>query len=178
MFEPTELMTDLASTLMEELDLTDKDSDIIESEYEKYMDLDSYQKIEFTYYGTPKAQARARITSNFTHFFDPDKSFKQFVNEQVRFAIGNDFKPISKEIYFTARFYRPTPKKLRKKDIVLAELGIIRPTTKPDLDNYEKLFYDALNGFLYTDDGVIIHGNHSKFFSCKPRVEVTILYRK
>ena len=55
MFEPTELMTDLASTLMEELDLTDKDSDIIESEYEKYMDLDSYQKIEFTYYGTPKA---------------------------------------------------------------------------------------------------------------------------
>jgi Holliday junction resolvase RusA-like endonuclease len=57
-------------------------------------------------------------------------------------------------------------------------MGVFRPLKKPDLDNYEKLFYDALHGLLYTDDSVVIKGNHEKFYSCKPRVEVDILFKK
>jgi len=177
MFEPTTLMEKLAGELWEELELKDSEDEKIQSEYDKYLDESSYKKINLIYYGEPKAQARARLNSNFSHFYDPDKSFKQFVNEQIRNQLGNDFKPISKEIYFTARYYKTTPKKYNKSDRVLAELGVIRPTIKPDIDNYEKLFYDALHGILYTDDSVVIRGDHQKFYSCKPRVEVDILFK-
>jgi Holliday junction resolvase RusA-like endonuclease len=176
--EPTDLMMSLAEQLTEELGLKDKDIALIQSEWHEYLDPDNYQRIELCYYGEPKAQPRARATSNLSHFYDPGKSFKLFINESIRAQLGNDFKPISKEIYFTARFYRPTPKGAPKKTAVLMELGIIRPLVKPDLDNYEKLLYDSLLHLLYKDDSVITKGNHEKFYSCKPRVEIEILFRK
>lgn len=178
MFEPNELMLKLTDQLIEELGLTDKEEEKVDESINDYMNKDSYQSINLIYYGEPKAQARARLSSNFSHFYDPDKSFKQFVNEQIRNQLGSDFKPISKEIYFTARYYKTTPKKYGRTDRVLAELGVLRPIVKPDIDNYEKLFYDALHGLLYTDDSVVIRGDHQKFYSCKPRVEVEILFKK
>lgn len=177
MQEPTDLMFKLSDEIASELNLNDKETTYIENEYEKYLDPKSYRHITCTYYGEPKAQARARATGNFSHFYDPDKSFKQFLNEQIRYELGNAFKPIISEIYFTARFYKTTPKKYKRRDMVLCELGVIRPTVKPDIDNYEKLVYDGLKGLLYTDDSLIIHGSHTKYFSCKPRVELEIYFR-
>lgn len=178
MFDTTELMEELALQTMQELSLKEKDNLEIEKEYEAYLDLSNYEKIELTYYGEPKAQPRARASSNLNHFYDPGKSFKLTISEALRAQLGNNFKPIDNEIYFTARFYKPFPKTTPKKKQVLMELGAIRPTTKPDLDNYEKLLYDALLNVLYRDDSVVVHGNCSKFFSCKPRVEIEILFRK
>lgn len=178
MFEPTELMSDLAGQLFEELNLKEKDRDILTDEYNAYMDPDSYERIELVYYGEPKAQPRARTTGNLSHFYDPGKSFKLYINEAIRAQLGNNFKPISKDIYFKARFYRPSPKNAPKKTAVLMELGIVRPLVKPDLDNYEKLLYDALLNLLYKDDAIVVKGDHEKFYSCKPRVEIEILFRK
>lgn len=178
MFEPTDLMNDLAAQLAEEYGLKPKDLESIQEEYESYMDKDSYQTINITYYGEPKAQPRARVASNLSHFYDPGKSFKHTINEAIRCELGNNFIPINKEIYFTARYYKPIPKSIGKKNAVLMELGIIRPLNKPDLDNYEKLLYDALLNLLYRDDSVVVHGHHDKFYSCKPRVEIEIIFRK
>jgi Holliday junction resolvase RusA-like endonuclease len=178
MIEPTDLMNQLAQEVMDELGVTDKEYAQIEKAHADYFDESTYEKMSFVYYGEPKAQARARAVSNLSHFYDPSKSFKQYINEQVRHQLGNNFKPISKEIYFTARYYRTTPKGESRVNKILAEMGVFRPLKKPDLDNYEKLFYDALHGLLYTDDSVVIKGNHEKFYSCKPRVEVDILFKK
>ncbi|BDH16408.1 MAG: hypothetical protein [Bacteriophage sp.] len=178
MFTPTDLMYKLAESQISDLNLKDKEITEIESLLEEYLDDDTYKAINITYYGEPKAQARARASSNLNHFYDPSKSFKLVINEAIRNELGNDFKPINSEIYFEARYYKPFPKSTSKKNQVLMELGVVRPTNKPDLDNYEKLLYDALLNVLYLDDSIVVSGNHQKFFSCKPRVEITIKFRK
>lgn len=178
MFEPTDLMFQLAEELAEESNLRPKETAALHAEYLEYADPANYTTINLVYYGEPKAQPRARATGNLNHFYDPGKSFKLFINEAIRVQLGNDFKPVTKEMYFNAKFYRPTPKSVSKKNAILMELGAIRPTVKPDLDNYEKLLYDALLHLLYKDDSVVVRGHHEKFYSCKPRVEIEIIFRK
>nr|WP_286673097.1 RusA family crossover junction endodeoxyribonuclease [Bacillus subtilis] len=55
-----------------------------------------------------------------------------------------------------------------------AENGLLRPTTKPDVDNYVKGVKDALNHLIYKDDSQVVDLKVSKFYSEEPRVEVMI----
>ena len=52
--------------------------------------------------------------------------------------------------------------------------GKIRPTKRPDIDNVAKAIYDSLNKVAYHDDAAIVESRISKFYSDRPRVEVTI----
>ena len=178
MFEPTELMFELAQSTVDEINLKDKDLELINEHLEAYLNPENYEVINITYLGEPKAQPRARVSSNLNHFYDPGKSFKLTIAEAISAQLGKGFKPLDQAIYFTARFYKPYPKSTSRKNSVLMELGVIRPTSKPDLDNYEKLLYDSLLNLLYRDDSVVVHGNHQKFFSAKPRVEIEIKFTK
>lgn len=56
----------------------------------------------------------------------------------------------------------------------LAELGQIRPVTKPDADNYAKGPLDAMKGIIWKDDGQIVDLIARKFYSSKPRIEITV----
>ena len=47
-------------------------------------------------------------------------------------------------------------------------------TSKPDRDNIEKLYLDALNGLVWKDDALIADGRCAKFWAPVPRVEVTV----
>ena len=177
MFPATDTMFDLAEQTIADLNLKEKDIAAINAEYEQYLAEENYKVITVTYHGEPKAQPRARASSNLNHFYDPGKSFKLTLSEAIRAELGNNFKPLDTEIYFTARYYKPFPKSTPKSKQVLMELGAIRPLGKPDPDNYEKLLYDALLHVLYRDDSVVVHGHHQKFFSAKPRVEVEVKFR-
>ena len=59
---------------------------------------------------------------------------------------------------------------------VLAELGLIRPVKKPDFDNLAKTYSDMTQGVLLFDDALIIEGISRKWYSCKPRIEITFKY--
>lgn len=48
--------------------------------------------------------------------------------------------------------------------------------TKPDADNYAKLFNDSLTGLYWEDDSQIVKNSITKLFSNKPRIEATITY--
>ena len=50
----------------------------------------------------------------------------------------------------------------------------IRPMKKPDNDNVVKIIQDALNLVAYHDDVQIVDCQLRKFYSDRPRVEVTI----
>lgn len=178
---PSELMQELAQHQIDTINLTEKELNKVQEALDKYQDEASYKVVNMVYYGDPKAQprAKARRIGNVTSFYDPAATLKQYVLEQLVAQLGQNFVPVSKEISFTARYYRAMPKSLAGKrvDSVLAELGVIRPLSKPDLDNFEKLLYDAVKDVLYTDDGVVVHGDHEKFYSMKPRVEIEVKYR-
>ncbi|WP_153905122.1 RusA family crossover junction endodeoxyribonuclease, partial [Acinetobacter baumannii] len=70
--------------------------------------------------------------------------------------------------------YRSIPKSFSKKKTVQAEAREIRPTSKPDVDNYVKGIKDALNKVIWKDDSQIVSIVAEKFYSQKPRIEVKV----
>ena len=70
--------------------------------------------------------------------------------------------------------YFPIPKSFNKVDVLLCEMGIIRPTGKPDWDNLGKTYSDIIQPWIIKDDALIVDGESHKYYSLKPRVEITI----
>jgi Holliday junction resolvase RusA-like endonuclease len=174
LFTPTESQCDLFEQLKKELNLKESVINEIYNELEESFTESNYTVIEMTYLGIPKAQPRARYSSRLGAMYDGSKSLKQAVIEQVQHSLPKNFKPTEDAIKFNALFYLPIPKKYSKKDQLRAELGLLRPISKPDKDNLEKLLYDALKSVLYKDDSCIVGGNAEKFYSSKPRVEIKL----
>ena len=52
--------------------------------------------------------------------------------------------------------------------------GLLRPTTKPDIDNVIKAVLDGLNGVAYADDSQVVALSASKCYSDDPRVVVIV----
>lgn len=80
-------------------------------------------------------------------------------------------RPIARTIPLTVtlRFYRPYPKSMSER-----KRKISYPTTKPDVDNYIKQAFDALNGIVWEDDAQIVDCMAIKRYSGRPRLELRI----
>lgn len=48
------------------------------------------------------------------------------------------------------------------------------PSVRPDLDNYQKAVFDALNGIAWRDDSQIVALFAKKFYSPKPYVQLDV----
>ena len=72
----------------------------------------------------------------------------------------------------TIHAYYPIPKSWSKKKIMRAELGMIRPTVKPDVDNVAKAVLDGLK--LFFDDKQVTKLVIQKYYSHTPRVDVIL----
>ena len=111
-----------------------------------------WNKIEYTIYLLPKATPRPRSGKNGVFYVkgakDNKKFFKKFIED----------------------------KNMNNVEKICAELGIIRPTSKPDWDNVAKAYCDMIQGILIYDDSLIVEGNSRKFYSLKPRIEIKIEY--
>jgi Holliday junction resolvase RusA-like endonuclease len=133
--------------------------------------------IQFTVYGEPVAQGRPRFSTQggFTKAYDPAKSkdFKKYVK-----LVASEHRPdhlLDGPLKMEVKIYKSTLKSFSKKKTQQAEDGIIRPTTKPDVDNYVKGVKDALNSVIWKDDSQVVDLVISKWYSEQPRVEVTII---
>ena len=130
-------------------------------------------------YGEPVAQGRPRFSTQggFARAYDPAKSrdYKAYIRlaaaEQVS-ASG----ALCGALSLSVRVYRGIPKSLSKSKREAAERGELRPTTKPDLDNYVKGIKDALKTICWQDDSQIVayHEPFGKYYSDTPRIEVEV----
>ena len=77
-------------------------------------------------------------------------------------------------ISMTINAYYPIPKSISKKKRELMLSGEIRPTVRPDFDNVEKIFADALSGIAYKNDNQVVDSEFHKYYSDNPRTEITI----
>lgn len=132
--------------------------------------------ISFTVYGEPVAQSRPKATTinGKVRMYDPKKSrdFKDYVK-----LAASEHAPdrlLEGAIKLKVKVYKPTLKSFSKKKKVLAESGEIRPTTKPDVDNYVKGIKDALKSVIWKDDSQVTDLIVSKWYSERPRIEVEI----
>jgi Holliday junction resolvase RusA-like endonuclease len=133
--------------------------------------------IQFTVYGEPVAQGRPRATNVNGHIrmYDPKKSrdFKEYV--KLAASEHRPEKLFEGPISLVIKVYKPTLKSFSKKKKAAAEAGQLRPTSKPDVDNYAKSIKDALKNVIWKDDSQVVDLHISKWYSETPRVEITIV---
>lgn len=140
----------------------------------KYISNIKWSKISFIIYLKPKATPRARYNGNTHIFYVKDAA----INKKLfkKFAKKHNFQKIETPVKFKCVSYFPIPKSMNKIEQLLAELGFVRPITKPDWDNVGKTYSDMIQQDLLSDDSLIIEGISKKFYSSKPRVEIFIEY--
>lgn len=122
----------------------------------------------------PKATPRARANRQKNIFYvkgasNNRKRFRKFMDK-----IGCDM--IITPIKFKCDIYVNISSGMSKVEKLLAELGFIRPVNRPDWDNFGKTYSDMVQEQLVLDDSLIVEGLVRKFYSCKPRVEITLEY--
>lgn len=122
----------------------------------------------------PKSTPRPRYSGT-THSFyvkgaaDNRKRFRKFMEE-------SGLEPILTPMKISITSYLPIPSGMNKLEKLLAEMRLIRPISKPDWDNLGKTYSDMIQEKLILDDALIIEGISRKFYSLKPRIEVSISY--
>lgn len=122
--------------------------------------------------------ANARSNPGFIQVYSitgaADKKFMQ------EFKTNNDFDFLESLIYTPCSVkydaYFKTPSIFNSKEKMLAELGMIRPLSKPDFDNVEKKYSDMYTGNIWVDDSIVIESNFNKYYSELPRIEITLRY--
>lgn len=77
-------------------------------------------------------------------------------------------------VAITMRVYRSIQKTGNKALKADKESGKLRPTVKPDVDNFYKAVSDALTGVVWRDDNQIVQVNVGKWYSDEPRVELVV----
>ena len=68
----------------------------------------------------------------------------------------------------------PVPASWSRKKRADALAGIIRPTSKPDADNYAKAALDAFNQIVFVDDSQVVDLSVRKIYAETPRLVVTV----
>ena len=126
--------------------------------------------------GDVQAQQRPRVTKFGT--FDPkeSKDYKSFVR-----LVAAEHAPetlITEDIKLSIDVYRKIPKSFSKKKHQQAIDGVLRPTTKPDIDNLVKGIKDGLSKVLWHDDSQVTELVARKWYSDNPRAEVTIEWQE
>lgn len=134
--------------------------------------------IQLTIPGKPIAKQRAKTVRNkYTGqvmSFTPKETVNYanliktiYINKYGQFKLEGAIKQ-------TVNAYYPIPKSTSRKKRALMAEGKLRPTKRPDYDNIEKTFSDALESITFDNDNQIVSSRFDKWYSENPRVEIKI----
>lgn len=134
-------------------------------------------KIKFIVHGEPKGKGRPRATARngFVQMHTPTttKEAEKEVASAAMAAMGS-CKPFTGPLHVRMTIMhglRKSWSKAKKED---ALLGNIVPTIKSDIDNIIKLYFDALNGIVWTDDVQVVSVTAVKRFVSNGRVYIEV----
>ena len=121
--------------------------------------------------GRPKASARG----GFVRMYTPAKtvSYEALIGHAAHAAMRGEPLldcPVSVDMDIRC----PIPASWSQKRQRQALAGEIWPTTKPDVDNVEKVVFDAINGVVWRDDVVVVRVSKLKRYASTPGITVTI----
>ena len=122
-------------------------------------------------YGVPVAKGRPRLGKYGT--YTPEKTVNYETLVKTIYQTEGHPKHDG-AIGIIIKAYMPIPKSTSKKQRQQMIDGDIRPTKRPDWDNFGKIVSDALNGIAWDDDSQIIAGTVEKWYAEEPRAEITI----
>lgn len=129
----------------------------------------------FTLVGEPVGKARARFSRVSGTAYTPSKTrrYEDAIRKVARSEMGS-LNPLSGAVRVRLRavFSIPASWSQRKRDAALR--GEIKPTKRPDLDNVEKAWLDALNGIAYLDDAQVVEKTSEKVYGLQALVVVSV----
>ena len=145
----------------------------------KYEETEKVRRILMTLYGNPVAQGRPRFSrqGGFVKTYDPIKSkaYKALIRLELQPLLAKPgFRQCENPCRVHLLICRAIPSGFSQKKRKEAIEAKIRPTTRPDTDNYIKGILDALNGTVLKDDSIVCEINAGKIYSDKPRIEVMV----
>ena len=133
---------------------------------------------KFTVWGEPKGKGRPRFANvgKFVKTYTPEETvnFENLVKLEYMAQCRDIFFPKDVPLVLCVDYYLSIPKSESKKKRRQMEEGNILPTKKPDYDNVAKAITDSLNKIAYHDDAQIVYARVRKFYSERPRMEITI----
>jgi Holliday junction resolvase RusA-like endonuclease len=131
--------------------------------------------IEVVLAGAPMGKERVRFVRATGRTFTPERT----VNYESRLALaaqqamaGRPLFEGALQVDIVALMPVAESKPAKWKADALA--GLIRPTKKPDWDNFGKIL-DALNMVVWVDDAQIVRGEVLKFYSNRPMMAVRVM---
>ena len=150
-----------------------KNLDFFHNELKKFISREK-KVIKMVLYIIPEPTPRPRLA--FDHFYVKNSSSNNKFVEILVKSNEDIFSLVKSECKLVVNSYLPIPKSFNKIEVLLAELGIKRPSKKPDWDNLGKTYSDMIQKWIISDDAYIVDGESHKYYSLKPRVEIIIEY--
>ncbi len=129
--------------------------------------------------GEPVAKGRGRIgrmANGRPVMFTPAKTRnnENLIKMAAMVAMkGRD--PIKGAVLVRVAVYIAFPKSFSKKKLRDAEIGVIRPCVKPDLDNFIKSAMDGLNTIVFVDDNQVVELEGFKLYRAKPGMRIEVV---
>lgn len=160
--------------LCESLRLSDKDDAFITKMVKRLKGM-KRTTYKFTLYMVPEPTPRPRTSFNSRVFYvkgakDNNNLFRDIIESIETVPL------ITTATEIDIKSYLPMPKAMNRMEKFFAELGFIRVTTTPDWDNLAKAYCDMIQKNLLLNDSLIWKGTSSKYYSVKPRIEMTITF--
>ena len=118
----------------------------------------------------PVAKSRPKYSKYGTYTPKKTKEYEQYIKSEW---LKCNFEPLKCALYAMLIFGVPIHKG-SKKHHEMAVKGNIKPTKRPDIDNYIKAVLDGLNGVAYKDDNQIVALYGCKKYASEPFVEIRL----
>lgn len=133
--------------------------------------------MKLTILGIPKPKQSFRYTRNGIRYQTKEvKQAEAGMRQQVIAQLPRGFIPWTGPVVVqNLKFTFPPRKSETKRNKALAEAGMLYKTTKPDLDNLQKILWDALKGVVFIDDPLVCcMRNVEKVYGPVPGIEIEI----
>jgi Holliday junction resolvase RusA-like endonuclease len=130
--------------------------------------------IRFIVAGKPMGKGRVRFVGRTGHAFTPGRTVTYEAQLATAAQAAMDGRPpVGGPVAVTLEIWMPIASSWPLKKQIGAELGFLRPTGKPDIDNVVKML-DALNHIIWDDDSQIVMLSAFKRYSVTPQLVVEI----
>lgn len=132
-------------------------------------------QVVVTLHGVPVGKGRARFVRSTGHAYTPARTANY--EGELRAAGAEAMAgrpPIDAPLVVRVEAYLPIPASWSRKKHAQALAGLLRPTTRPDCDNYLKAALDGLNAVVFRDDSLVVDSRIIKAYSDRPRLVVTV----